>query len=56
MMKKEYIKPTLATETIDVELPISTSLDVFGSPDNVLEEETDFLSNKRYGNDWDDLW
>ena len=55
-MKKEYIKPTMATETIDVELPISTSLPT-GEDTKIIDgDKYDFLTKERDDNSWGGLW
>ena len=42
-MKKEYIKPTMAIETIEVELPLSMSV----SREETIDSEGDFLTKER---------
>ena len=47
-MKKQYIQPDMTVEMIEMEAQLlSASLPVFGESDDFLEDETDFLSNRR---------
>ena len=47
-MKKQYIQPMMTVETIETELPISTSarMAVDNNPDNSIDED-EFLSKDR---------
>ena len=46
----------MATETIDVELPISTSLPTISDSEKVIETEDMFLTKERDDNSWGGLW
>ena len=47
-MKKQYIQPTMEVEFIEMEAQLlAGSLPVFGESDDFIEDETDFLSNRR---------
>ena len=47
-MKKQYIQPTMEMEFIEMEAQLlSASLPIFGADDDFIEDETDFLSNRR---------
>ena len=56
-MKKEYIKPTISIDTIDVELPISVSMNIntssYENEEDYINGESDFLTKDR--NDWSGL-
>ena len=57
-MKKEYIKPSLSVEVIDVELPISASpMDVYDSSKGTIDgDKNAFLTKDRDNSDWGGLW
>ena len=57
-MKKEYIKPSLSVEVIDVELPISASpMDVYGKSEGTIDgDKNAFLTKDRDNSDWGGLW
>lgn len=55
-MKKQYVQPMMEVETMDMELPIATSMDVKSASSSTLDGDEDFLSKDRNIFDDDPAW